>query len=145
MTLLTTCMRILIFLQLFSVITYAQTATLTILSFNDVYEIIPDQNGRGGFAHMQTLLNRERASAAHHITTVNGDFLSPCLLSIFDKGAHRIELFNMLGIDVVALGNHEFDFGPDEVRKRIAESNFPWLAANAIGLDGNPLQVRSKL
>ncbi|MBM3207840.1 MAG: bifunctional metallophosphatase/5'-nucleotidase [Chlamydiae bacterium] len=114
----------------------AKNVTFTILSFNDVYEIEPDKDGRGGFAGMQTLLNHERANSAHHITTVNGDFLSPCLLSIFDKGAHRIELFNMLGIDMVVLGNHEFDFGPGEVKKRIAESNFPWLTANAFGVDG---------
>ncbi len=115
-----------------------QDAVLTILTFNDVYDIVPDALGRGGFAEMQTLLERERATAEHHITTVNGDFLSPCILSTFDKGAHRIDLFNRLGVDFVVLGNHEFDFGPDVVLKRVEESKFPWLAANAIGLDGKP-------
>ncbi len=116
----------------------AKTATFTILTFNDVYEIVPDSHGRGGFAEMQTLLKQERDKAVSHITTVNGDFLSPCLLSVFDKGAHRIELFHMLDVDMVALGNHEFDFGPVEVTKRIQESRFPWLAANAIGISGRP-------
>lgn len=116
----------------------AKTVNFTILTFNDVYEIVPDSFGRGGFAEMQTLLLQERARAKHHITTVNGDFLSPCVLSFFDKGAHRIDLFNHMDIDIVALGNHEFDFGPDEVLKRIEESNFPWLAANAIGTNGIP-------
>lgn len=116
----------------------AHTANFTILTFNDVYEIVQDARGRGGFAEIQTLLEKERSNAKYHITTMNGDFLSPCILSTLDKGAHRIRLFNEMGIDVVALGNHEFDFGPDEVVKRIQESNFPWLAANAIGLDGKP-------
>jgi len=120
----------------FTTNTEAKTVTFTILSFNDVYEIVPDKNGRGGFASMQTLLDQERATSTHHVTTVNGDFLSPCILSIFDKGAHRIDLFNMLGVDMVVLGNHEFDFGPDVVKKRIAESKFPWLTANAFGVDG---------
>jgi 2',3'-cyclic-nucleotide 2'-phosphodiesterase (5'-nucleotidase family) len=117
---------------------YAKTVTFTILSFNDVYEIAPGKDGRGGFASMQTLLDQERATAQYHVTTVNGDFLSPSILSIFDKGAHRINLFNQLGVDMVVLGNHEFDFGPDEVKKRIAESKFPWLTANAFGVDGKP-------
>jgi 2',3'-cyclic-nucleotide 2'-phosphodiesterase (5'-nucleotidase family) len=112
--------------------------TFTILSFNDVYEIVPDQKGRGGFAEMMTLLQEEKAKAPHCIITVNGDFLSPCILSVFDKGAHRIELFNQMGIDLVSVGNHEFDFGPDEMLKRVKESNFYWLAANALGLDGKP-------
>ncbi len=116
----------------------AKTAVFTILSFNDVYDIVADQRGRGGFAEMMTLLEIERASASHHITAVNGDFLFPCILSILDKGAHRIALFNQMEVDVVCVGNHEFDSGPDEVLKRIAESNFPWLAANALGVDGKP-------
>ncbi len=116
----------------------AEMSVLTILTFNDVYEIVPDSLGRGGFAEMQTLLNQERARSKHHITTVNGDFLSPCILSTLDKGVHRIDLFNRMGVELVVLGNHEFDFGPEEVKKRIEESQFPWLTANAIGLDGKP-------
>jgi len=120
----------------FTTLACAKSVTFTILSFNDVYEIAPDHDGRGGFASMQTLLTQERATSTHHVTTVNGDFLSPSILSIFDKGAHRIDLFNLLGIDMVVAGNHEFDFGPDEVTKRISESKFPWLTANAFGVDG---------
>jgi 5'-nucleotidase / UDP-sugar diphosphatase len=115
----------------------AKSVEFTILSFNDVYEIVPDSLGRGGFAEIEALLQREKKTTKHHITTLNGDFLSPCTLSVFDKGVHRIELFNKMGIDLVVLGNHEFDFGPDVVLERIKESNFPWLAANAIGLDGS--------
>lgn len=115
---------------------YCQSVTFTILSFNDVYQITPFDDGRGGFASMQTLLMQEREKSKHSVTTVNGDFLSPCILSIFDKGAHRIELFNQMDVDMVVLGNHEFDFGPQVVKERIAQSHFPWLTANAIGLDG---------
>jgi 5'-nucleotidase / UDP-sugar diphosphatase len=116
----------------------AKISTFTILSFNDVYTIVEDRSTRGGFAEMMTILEEERAKSTHHITTVNGDFLFPCILSIFDKGAHRIELFNDMKVDLVSVGNHEFDAGPHEVLKRVEESNFPWLAANAIGLDGKP-------
>lgn len=129
---------LIVLLSCVSVFLQAQTSVLTILTFNDVYEIVPDSLGRGGFAEMQTLLNQERATSKYNITTVNGDFLSPCILSTFDKGAHRIDLFNKMGVDAVVLGNHEFDFGPEEVKKRIQESHFPWLTANAIGLDGKP-------
>jgi 5'-nucleotidase / UDP-sugar diphosphatase len=119
-----------------TVFAQGKSAVFTILSFNDVYEIVPDSLGRGGFAEMEALLQEEKKTAKHHITTLNGDFLSPCTLSVFDKGAHRIELFNKMGIDLVVLGNHEFDFGPEVALQRIKESHFPWLAANAIGLDG---------
>lgn len=117
---------------------WGQTVKFTILTFNDVYTIVPDENGVGGFAQMATLLAQERKKAEHHITVVNGDFLSPSLLSSFDQGAHRVELFHLMGVDLVALGNHEFDFGPQVLRKRLGESHFPWLAANVFGEDGRP-------
>src|SRR3954471_15030484 len=41
-----------------------------------------------------------------------------------------IKSWNLLGLDYATFGNHEFDFGPDVLRKRISESNFKWLAAN---------------
>jgi 5'-nucleotidase len=37
---------------------------------------------------------------------------------------------NASGYDAAALGNHEFDWGQDTLAARIAESRFPWLAAN---------------
>lgn len=113
------------------------TTKFTILTFNDVYDIHPKPSGMGGFATLQTLLKKERENAKHHITTMNGDFLFPSVLSTFDKGKHRVELFNEMGVDFVVLGNHEFDFGPKVVKDRIAESNFLWLGGNVYDIEGN--------
>src|SRR6266851_7794748 len=77
-----------------------QSATLTLLTVNDVYEVAPVQ-GQGGLAELLTLLRAERATATHHLTTVNGDFLSPSLMSSLFRGAHMVALFNALGVDVV--------------------------------------------
>src|SRR5436190_1167343 len=73
-----------------------QSATLTLLTVNDVYEITPVQ-GQGGLAELMTLLRAERATATHHLTTVNGDFLSPSVMSALLKGAQMVALFNTLG------------------------------------------------
>jgi 2',3'-cyclic-nucleotide 2'-phosphodiesterase (5'-nucleotidase family) len=116
---------------------FAQSTTLTILTINDVYEIAPVR-GKGGLAELMTLLKAERATASHHLTTVNGDFLSPSLMSGLFKGAQMIDLFNSLGVDVVTFGNHEFDFGPAITKQRIAESKFPWLGTNVWGPDNQP-------
>jgi 5'-nucleotidase/UDP-sugar diphosphatase len=116
---------------------FAQRTTLTILTVNDVYEIAP-VHGRGGLAELMTLLQAERATATHHLTTVNGDFLSPSLMSALFKGAQMVDLFNALGVDVVVFGNHEFDFGPDITLQRMGESAFVWLGTNVLGPDGKP-------
>jgi 2',3'-cyclic-nucleotide 2'-phosphodiesterase (5'-nucleotidase family) len=116
----------------------AKEVTFTILTFNDFYTVYPNSEGKGGFAGMATLLQRERAASKYHITTVNGDFLFPSILSSYDMGAHRISLMNDLGVDLVVLGNHEFDFGIDTLKKRMAESNFTYLTANCFDLNNRP-------
>jgi len=113
----------------------AQNANVTLLHVNDVYQIAPVK-GLGGLAELSTLLKRERAAHPGAITTVGGDFLSPSILSGLVKGAQMVELFNAIGVDYVTFGNHEFDFGPDVTRQRIAESRFVWLGTNVRGGDG---------
>jgi 5'-nucleotidase/UDP-sugar diphosphatase len=111
--------------------------TLTLLAINDVYEIAP-VHGDGGLAELMTLLQAERATATYHLTTVSGDFLSPSLLSGLFEGKQMIDLFNAIGVDVVVFGNHEFDFGPEVTRQRMAESHFVWLGTNVQDAEGKP-------
>jgi 2',3'-cyclic-nucleotide 2'-phosphodiesterase (5'-nucleotidase family) len=73
------------------------------------------------------------------IVTHGGNALSPSLLSSFDQGAHMIDLLNRIGIDVMAVGNHEFDFGAAVLEERAREARFPLLTANAKRPDGAPL------
>ena len=116
----------------------AKSVHFSILTFNDFYSVEGDSDGKGNFAALATLLAEQRAKCEHHITTVNGDFLFPSILSSYDKGAHRIDLMNDLKVDLVVLGNHEFDFGIDVLKKRMSESNFRYLTANAFNLDDHP-------
>lgn len=115
---------------------WSQSGTLTFLHVNDVYEIAPVK-GQGGFGPLMTLLKRERAAAPDAITTVGGDFLSPSLLSGTTRGEQMIALFNAIGVDAVTFGNHEFDFGPDLLKQRMAESKFPWIGTNVRSADGS--------
>lgn len=74
-----------------------------------------------------------------------GDLYQGTLLSAASEGKAVIEFYNDLGYDTVAVGNHDFDFGPvgyhstpecpeDDplgvIKQRIAEARFPFLAAN---------------
>lgn len=116
----------------------AEPVTVTFLHVNDVYEIAP-KRGKGGFAPLMTLLEGERAAAAHSVTTFGGDLLSPSVLSGLTKGEQMIELTNAVGVDLAVPGNHEFDFGPEIATARFAASDYPWLAANVRTADGEPL------
>ena len=109
----------------------AQSAKLTLLHVNDVYQISP-QRGTGGLAELMTLLKQERARAENHMTTLGGDLLSPSVMSGLKKGEQMIALMNAIGLDYAGLGNHEFDFGDDVLKQRMGESKFTWLATNTL-------------
>ena len=117
----------------------AEPVKLSLLHINDI-DRIEDSKGRGGLARLMTLVNRERAAAEHAIFTHGGDTISPSLLAGFDKGAHMIDLFNEAELDLMVLGNHEFDFGPAVTRQRISEARFPVLGANAVDSTGTLLE-----
>ena len=45
---------------------------------------------------------------------------------------------NALGYDAMAVGNHEFDYGPAVLEATRAAAGFPWIAANVVRADGSP-------
>ena len=107
----------------------AEEARLTFLHSNDMGEM-SGKPGFGGFPEMATLIERERTRVPGALTTFGGDLISPSLMSGLSHGVEMVDMMNALGIDVAVLGNHEFDFGPDVTRARVAQSKFPWLASN---------------
>ncbi|EGZ22864.1 hypothetical protein PHYSODRAFT_482069, partial [Phytophthora sojae] len=112
-----------------------RSASVVVLTVNDVYDMYPDKHGRGGAAEFATLLERERAAVPPTSTllvTLNGDFLSGSQIGARCKGAHMVELMNHLGVDYVVLGNHEFDFGMSTLHDRMTESKFKWLGSNVL-------------
>lgn len=50
------------------------------------------------------------------------------------QGESVINLMNEMRFDAMVVGNHEFDFGQEILKKRVVESSFPILGANVEGL-----------
>lgn len=117
--------------------TSAQTPALTILHFNDDYQLTAVDGGKaGGLDRLAAVVNEHRARDRHALLLFAGDLISPSVESSVFKGAQLIAGLNQLRVDAAVLGNHEFDYGPEELVKRIAESRFPWLGANVFGGPG---------
>ncbi|MDQ3558613.1 MAG: 5'-nucleotidase C-terminal domain-containing protein [Pseudomonadota bacterium] len=124
-----------IFLSLSLAPALAEPVTLRFVQTNDIDRMEEDE-GRGGFAKLAAVVNAERA-AGPTLFVHSGDTISPSLLSGIDKGAHVIDILNQMGVDVMAPGNHEFDFGPDIFRARMAEVKFPVVSSNIREADGS--------
>jgi 5'-nucleotidase/UDP-sugar diphosphatase len=114
---------------------FAETVTIRFVQTNDL-DRMEEDDGRGGFARLAAVVKAERA-AGHTLFVHSGDAISPSVLSGIDKGAHQIDIMNQMGIDVMVPGNHEFDFGPDIFRERMAEVQFPVVSSNIREADGS--------
>jgi 2',3'-cyclic-nucleotide 2'-phosphodiesterase (5'-nucleotidase family) len=119
-----------------------QTATLhdiTIFHFNDLHARLTSDSGRGGFAHLATLLKQERATTKNSITLFGGDLVQGTPVSTLFQGLPVFEIANGLKIDVACLGNHEFDYGWQKVPEFIKAAKFPTLSANMVNASGKRL------
>src|SRR5947208_1762108 len=106
---------------------------VTLLQVNDVYQFAPvDGGARGGLARVLTLRKQIMSESPHTLYLLAGDTISPSVESSTYQGRQMIDAWNASGLDYATFGNHEFDFGPDVLRRRVRESHFKWLAANVI-------------
>lgn len=118
---------------------FAKPVELTIVHFNDL-DRMEEKDGQGGVARLAAVVRAERARRANVLVTFAGDAISPSLMSAIDKGAHMIDLLNQVGLTAMAIGNHEYDFGPEVARQRFSEAAFPVLGANNIDPDGKIIE-----
>ena len=59
-----------------------------------------------------------------------GDATQGLPVASLTKGSDVIRLMNLAGYDLMAAGNHEFDFGTEQFLANAAAADFPILAAN---------------
>ncbi|PAA63961.1 hypothetical protein BOX15_Mlig003231g1, partial [Macrostomum lignano] len=110
---------------------------LTILHFNDVYNVEPGGEV-GGAARFVTALRTYRHLSP--LVLFSGDVFSPSTISTVTKGSHLIDVLKACSIDAACFGNHDFDFGIDNLVQCCAETGFPWLLSNIIDAEtGEPL------
>jgi 5'-nucleotidase len=118
---------------------------LTIIGTSDLHGHLESLPRLGGF--VSALRDRARDSHGEVLLVDAGDVFQGTLESNLGEGAAIVRAYAALGYDAVAIGNHEFDFGPvgplatprsaaddprGALRARAAEAPFPFLAANVI-------------
>ncbi|MGI9423186.1 MAG: bifunctional metallophosphatase/5'-nucleotidase [Hyphomicrobiaceae bacterium] len=135
----------------------AADLTVSILHINDLHSRIepinkydstcrPKDNTAGkcfgGMARLKTAITTRRdalKSAGKHVLTLDaGDQFQGSLFYSTYKGAVAVELMNRIGFDAMAVGNHEFDDGPETLAKFASKAKFPMLFANT-NLANEPL------
>ncbi len=83
-----------------------------------------------GYARYKEIIEAEKLVSDEVIVLDAGDAVHGTLFAQFSKGENIIELMNMVGVDAMACGNHEFDYGADQLKVLEGKASFPIMAAN---------------
>lgn len=90
----------------------------------------------GGAARMAYVLDRERGQAGRVVHIDTGDVSQGAPIYNYFSGEPEMRFLNALGIDVMVLGNHEFDLGGINLYNQLSSwAHFPVLAANYLWED----------
>jgi 5'-nucleotidase len=134
---------------------------ISIVGTNDLHgALTPDDRARGGLTvfggYLQNLRAARNADRGAVLLLDAGDTFQATtstmrgLESNLSEGGVVVDAYNALGYDALAIGNHDFEFGaPDAnqsgsdlrgaLKAAAARAKFPFLAANILDTDGNPL------
>ncbi len=107
--------------------------SVVILHTNDMHGSLVGSSSVIGSDYVAALKKAENAILAD-----GGDATQGVALASQSKGMDIIKIMNAAGYDVMALGNHEFDYGQEQLRKFRELANFPIISANTY-VDGNIL------
>lgn len=105
---------------------------ITILYTNDEHGWMEGMKEGQGAANLVGLL---RASEGYGktpgVVLVSGgdNWVGPAISTWF-QGRSMVEVMNVMGYATSTIGNHEFDFGIEALKARLAEARFPYLSAN---------------
>lgn len=113
-----------------------KTKKFTILHSNDIHgDFLAEVSGAkgnliGGLSLLSGYINRVRGQEENVLYIISGDMVQGSLIDLEFKGISTIEIMNYLSPDVVAIGNHELDYGLPHLLFLEKIANFPIVNAN---------------
>lgn len=100
----------------------------------------------GGIARVKSAIDgfRKAHSGDNILVLDAGDQFQGSLYYSTFKSGPVAEFMNGIGFDAMAIGNHEFDDGPEELDKFISAAKFPIISGNTIAKKGSLLDGKYK-
>lgn len=139
-------MRLLFFFALSCLVEAQDVRKLTILHSNDLHaRLLPDSNGLGGFAHLATVVRRERQGCSECLYIHAGDLVQGTPVSTLFKGTPVYQVANKLKFNAHTLGNHEFDYGYQQIPVFLKTAKFPVVSANVVDANGKLMTAKPYL
>lgn len=109
----------------------AQERKIVIIHTNDTHAAVTDdEKAQIGFAKLGTYVSEMRKRADNVLVLDAGDMFQGMPFANLEKGKSIVPIVNQIGYDAMTVGNHEFDFGADNLKALESSLNFPILATN---------------
>jgi len=121
--------------------------TIAIYSINDTHGAIEEDASSStyipGMANLDYCIKNDADfNDDYSVLLSAGDMSQGTGISNITEGQCMMECMNSMGIDAMALGNHEFDWGVDTIEEEAETANFPFLGINILNKsDGNIIDV----
>lgn len=113
--------------------TNSDIVQLEILTVNDFHGALAENGKNPGAAKLAEYLLEARAQNPDGVLLLSaGDMFQGTPDSNLLYGKTVVDIMNYAKFDAMTLGNHEFDWGIDVLKQRIAQANFPYVCANVI-------------
>lgn len=108
-----------------------QETTFTIFHFNDTHARVVEGSYDGmGFPMVADIINKARTEIDNVLVLDAGDAYHGKPVVNLNQGKLIVDIFNELGVDAQAPGNHDFNYGYERLLELEEMANYPILAAN---------------
>lgn len=107
---------------------------IVILYTNDVHCGIEkkDKTKRLGYSSLAAYKKQCRQETPYVTMVDNGDAIQGETIGTLSKGQYLVDIMNAVGYDYCILGNHEFDYGMNQLVKLLKEADATYLACNIV-------------
>lgn len=121
---------------------------IVILHSNDTHSCIYPLNvnladtalaGRGGYLRRAAFVEQQRKQYPNLLLIDSGDFSQGSPYYTLNKGEVEVGLMNIMRYDAATIGNHEFDFGLENMARIFRMAKFPILCSN-YDFTGTPVE-----
>ena len=129
----------LLFLLMTANVLFAQDKQILVLHTNDMHSRIEpftdtyaDKQlaGKGGMLRRANFIAQQRKEHKSVLLFDSGDFCQGTPYFNMYKGDVEIQMMNAMGYDAATIGNHEFDFGLDNMARLFKMAKFPIVCSN---------------
>lgn len=118
---------------------------VVVLFTNDVHNAYEQSEGTIGYAALAAYKKQLEAAGKSVILVDCGDAIQGSTIGTLSDGKYITEIMNECGYDIAIPGNHEFDYGLDNLFEIADMADFEYVSCNFTDKDGNAVFAPYKM